>query len=648
MRCLRLLFGFLLFASAVAVRGQEPWEAAQGVLHQHCTKCHGGVKHKGGLDLRAVETILRGGDAGPAVIAGDPDASLLVAVLDPDSDTRMPPKGKPLTKVEKERIRDWIESLSAVVKTERLDVPSEMSAVTAIDFFIAKRWAEQSVQPSMPVNDAEFLRRTSLILLGRIPTPSERRAFLAETRSSKRSALVEQLLGHPEFARHFAEVFDAIFLGRRHGLTGRARALKRGDDWHRYWHRVFQQNRPWNVVARELLGSTRGEDAEGAQWYLAAHRDDHEALVRSLAPTLLGKQIACAQCHNHPLVPEIEQRHYWGLVAFFTRSFNVETPQGLRVGERAVGGDLKFSTLEGGSHPATLAFFSGDVSEPTETLSDTPELYHVPPSAAYFDNLEKRPDNDAKKKRKDTVKMDAAPVPQFSRREAFAEVAIEAYPDFAKAMVNRLWAMVFGRGLVHPVDHLDSVHPPSHPELLEWLGDHFAASGYDVHAFVRTLMATKAYALSSLPAGGKRPPAESFACWLVTPMGAETLYRSMLVAGGRVPDAQGRFEGMDDERFRHAFARVYPDLFPEIYSPQVGEGLFFSNNAMLEEIIVPAGGRGSSTDTVEAAFQQVHGRSPDTEEREAAEAFLGSSEELSRQRALLWALITSAEFRFIH
>ena len=330
----------------------------------------------------------------------------------------------------------------------------------------------------------------------------------------------------------------------------------------------------------------------------------------------------------------------------------METPEGLAVGEAAAGGQVKYSSLEGESYEAALAFLSGEtVEEPTTDATHDATLYRVPPSDDYFERLSKKDDQDKKKKRRrrGALKMEAAPVPQFSRREALAEVAIESYPDFAEAIVNRLWALLLGRGIVHPVDHLDTIHPPSHPELLHWLGRDFSAHGYDMKRLVREIMASQAYQLASNPAENQpRPADETFACGLVRPLSAESLYRSMLIAGGHVPDDSGEFSGIDEGPYREAFAKVYPTLFPETFSPRAAEGMFFTNNPLMNEIITSTFEALSPAEMVEEAFSQSFGRLPDDEEQAASLAFLGDAPDTQRRRSLLWALIASSEFRFNH
>src|SRR6185436_9326915 len=115
-------------------------------------------------------------------------------------------------------------------------------------------------------------------------------------------------------------------------------------------------------------------------------------------------------------------------------------------------------------------------------------------------------------RRQRTAKADQPAVPKFSRRQAFADAVTRDNPLLARAMVNRVWAMLFGRGIVHPVDLMDSKHPPTQPELLDWLARDFERSGYDVKRLVRALCNTRAYQLDSKPASSKKPASpDSFA-----------------------------------------------------------------------------------------------------------------------------------------
>ena len=122
----------------------------------------------------------------------------------------------------------------------------------------------------------------------------------------------------------------------------------------------------------------------------------------------------------------------------------------------------------------------------------------------------------------------------------------------------------------------------------------------------------------------------------------------MLVAGGHQPDANGLFSSIDEERYRHAFAKVYGDVFPETFSPVAAEGMFFTNNPLMSEILVRSFEGQSTGQIVESAFTVALGRSPDPGERAAGTSFLGETPVPSKATALLWALIAGSEFRFNH
>src|SRR5205085_1610390 len=141
---------------------------------------------------------------------------------------------------------------------------------------------------------------------------------------------------------------------------------------------------------------------------------------------------------------------------------------------------------------------------------DVPEKYLIPPSAG----------------------KKVAPVPKFSRREQLADLVTQNNPLLARTFVNRIWSILMGRGIVHPVDRMDSVHPPSHPDLLAWLAHDFEENGYDVRRLVRMICLTEAYQLDSRWNGGAKPQPELLASAIEKPLRSEALLRSTLVAAG--------------------------------------------------------------------------------------------------------------------
>ena len=109
------------------------------------------------------------------------------------------------------------------------------------------------------------------------------------------------------------------------GARGRREERRRENGWFAFLESAFKQNRPWNEVVRAMI-TARPEKPEdkGALWFLYERRNEHQQIAEAVAPVIYGTKIDCAQCHDHPLAREIKQGHYWGLVAAFNRSKNVE------------------------------------------------------------------------------------------------------------------------------------------------------------------------------------------------------------------------------------------------------------------------------------------------------------------------------------
>ena len=665
----------LLLAMSCALHGATSSDDAgrlwsthiQPLLADNCFKCHGNIETKSGLSLMTPAEVLKGGDDGPAVVPGQPEKSHVYRYVQPDSDPHMPPKGKQLAPEEIALIKRWIEKLSPadaaaatnalVHKTSPLfrkatwQPPKGTSASRAIDLLIEKRWRDLKVKPSELCDDRAFARRVFLDIAGRIPTPEELNRFLADKRRDKRAALIDALLNGPDYPVRMREVFDVVFMER--GAFQSARERRRGggnaqlgERWHDYLEWSFRENRPWNVVAREiLLARPATNDTRGAMQFLYARKDNAQQMAEAAGSALLGLQIKCAQCHDHPLAPEIKQAHYWGMVAAFNRSKAVETKAGSGVAESAVGGFIKFTNLKGGSSDALEKFLDDRiVEEPRprdgEKENDAPAKYVNAVALGEAKNLK------------------AVPVPKFSRREQFANwVCATNNPLLARAFVNRMWALLLGRGLVHPVDRMDSSRPSSHPELLDWLSAEFERHHDDVKWLVRTIANSRAYQLDSRPAGQARPAPDTFACALDKPLSAEVFARAMLMATGNEPASDGEFNGFELSRLQKTFADVYPDVFPIESVSSLRQAMFLSNNRDVETLA-----RSSSTNAlarlnslddaakVRALFLRVFGREPQRDELARSLDYLRarSHEPSAATQQLLWALVSSAEFRFNH
>jgi len=205
---------------------------------------------------------------------------------------------------------------------------------------------------------------------------------------------------------------------------------------------------------------------------------------------------------------------------------------------------------------------------------------------------------------------------------------------------------------------MDSKHPASHPELLEWLAGDFERSGYDVKRLVRTLCNTKAYQLDSRAkrSKGKLTAPETFARALDKPLTAEQLFRTLLVATANQPDKEGKIAGRSERELRHAFIRQFPDLFPPEYNATLSQAMFLANSPLFDPLLASRGdnlaarlvAEPDAEARVRRAFTAVFAREPDREELRECASYLAARSREAGVKQLLWAMLSSAEFQLNH
>lgn len=616
----------LVFLAAAVPAVAEPSAAlrAQGVLDLHCVKCHGPLEEKAGLLLDTPEAVLAGSENGPVVVPGQPDDSPLIRALDPDADPHMPPK-KQLAAADIASLRNWVTDLGTAPasKSPAETFVAEGPTPGSIDDFLNAAWRHRGVSPAPLADDRTFLRRVSLDLIGRIPSTAEADAFLYDASPGKRGALVDRLLASDEAARTFREIWDTLLMGRR---SGRREAGRRDHGWFTFLEDAYKSGRPWTeVVAAFITARPQSPADTGAVWFVYERRNEHQQIAEAVAPVIYGTRIDCAQCHDHPLAREIKQGHYWGLVAAFNRSKNVDggTPA---VAESAVGGFINFTNLRKESQPAVLSMLTGATidetwPEPGAKEEDAPSHYLEPAAA---------------------VK-----VPKFSRRAALARAATENNPLLARSFVNRTWALLMGRGLVHPVDEMNSKNPPSNPALLDWLAQDFAAHHHDVRHVIRQIVLSRGYQLAAWPGPAAPPPADAFAAALERPLTAESIARSARLAAGHPPD---------DDPLRKALSAAFPDVMPREVRSTVQQAMFLTNDPTFTALFAPGPAaealalRATAEDRARGAFRQALLRDPEASELAHATAYLEARPEAPAVAVgqLLWSLVSGPEFLTNH
>lgn len=501
-----------------------------------------------------------------------------------------------------------------------------------IDALIVKN-AKGSVSP--PADDAEFLRRVYLDFAGRIPSAGEARRFLADNAADKRAKLIDQLLASPEYPARMADLFNLMLMER----------LGEHPEWQKYLVESFQKNKPWDQLAREMLGaSSQAKNAApaGAAFFLSKRLEnygqnpvDYPALARDIGRLFLGKDFRCAQCHDHLFIKDYKQRDFQGLFAFI-KNVSLQTGKSPGVAEKLTTDKIEFVSVFGGGK--------------LKTGPRIPGLEEVSiPSFKKGEEFAQLPDPKAK----------TPGVLKFSTLGTLAEqLPVPNNQAFNKNIVNRLWFILMGRGLVHPLDLDHAANPPSHPEVLDLLAKEFVAHKYDMKWLSRELALTQVYQRSSkLPASEKNAKPEEFRTAIERRLSAEQLLRTMLEATGEKDVKGGATLTSARPIFLKAFAD--PPREPEDdFNPTLKAALFLLNDKAVLSWLQPKPGNladrlqkiTEDAKLAEELYLSVLTRMPTAEETQEMTKYL--SENATRRpaalRNLAWALIGSTEFCVNH
>ncbi len=512
--------------------------------------------------------------------------------------------------------------LSTLARGETLDA----AALTLrIDDRLARAWKQAGVEPAAPVDDAAFLRRVSLDLVGRIPTVAEVRDFLGDRDPAKRERTVSRLLKSGAFANHLATSLRRVWLPQAD--TPRFAGL--ADEFENWLAVRIRDKTPYDQLVRELLsvpstGLRRaggGRDEVGQpRSFLSANEFLPENLAAATTRAFLGINLECAQCHNHPFARWTRDQ-FWETAAFFARpgaESKKREEKGPAQGRRGV---LEL-TIPSTNRVVSASSLTG------ETL-DWPERLEA-----------------------DTGRLVLA-----------KWVTTDRNPYFARNAVNRLWAHFFGAGLVEPLDDLSGEDPAGQPELLEELAGNFASSGFDLASLVKALVLSRAYQLRAdgsadgVSEGGPR----LFARMPVRGLTGEQLYDSLRVAAG-LPVERLDLATNDAVRSRRRFAARFLIERPAEAERSVAQALTLLNGKLSTELTDPAKSPtlGAVADApfletrgkVETLFLAALGRTPHEDETAPfithVEKTGAANDPVKAMADVFWVLLNSTEFNTNH
>ncbi|MEQ1858815.1 MAG: PSD1 and planctomycete cytochrome C domain-containing protein [Chthoniobacteraceae bacterium] len=705
---------FAAMMAGVALGAGDPIEQfereVRPILETHCFDCHGPDRQKGGLRLDDKPAMLGGGDSGEAaVVPGNSAESALIGrILTLDPDEKMPPKGDRLKPEEIVTLRRWIDNgahLPASRKTEHpIEVVEEGMTITdkdrefwafrvprrseppAVDFegwprqpidrFIAASLREHGLRPSPEAPRRVLIRRLTLDLTGLPPTPEEVDAFLADTAPDVVERAVDRLLASPRFGERMASLWLPL------ARYAEDQAHQVGADT-KYFYPNAYRYRAWVIdafnrdvrydeflklqLAADHLPSTAPEDLAalgflglGPKYYnrdrMEVMADEWEDRVDTVTRTMLGLTVACARCHDHKFDP-ITTRDYYALAGVFssTRMVN-KSPDGQVDKEGTKGEKMRPAVLhivEDGKVADLNVFVRGNVERKGPVVERRfIEVIARKDASAFSDGS--------------------------GRRELAEAIASRDNPLTARVLVNRVWALFFGQGLVPtPSNFGHSGSQPSHPRLLDDLAVRFMEQGWSIKSLVREIVLSAAYRQeSALDAAKAASDPENEQLWRMNRrrLSIEQWRDSVLAVSGELAEAPGaKSQEIDDPKnvLRTVYARVsrlkladllmqfdYPDANVHAEKRSVTttppQKLFMLNSTFMQRAAAALAARlrGAAEDDdarVALAYRLLFGREADASERRLALDFLHKpdSADVSRWEQYAQVLLASNEMLYV-
>lgn len=508
-------------------------------------------------------------------------------------------------------------------------LPADVPVHRAIDHYIRATLEGVGLQPGQQATEAALVRRLTLDLAGRIPSSVEVQQYIGCEAPDKRRRRVERLLDSDEFAGHMADRLDRMITGGNGSVRD-------------YLEAAVRDNRGWDQVFRELVLPDMVDLEDPPVDFLKRRLDDLDQLTNDVSVVFFGINVSCAKCHDHPLVGDWTQDHFYGMKSFFNRTFEAngfvaERPYGL----------VTYKTTAGDERQARPMFLSGQVLDQ--------QFWEEPDG-----EVRKQLEEEFKELRK---KKESFPPPEVSLRRQLVQMALAEGQNeyFAKAIVNRLWFQFFGYGLVMPLDQMHAENPPSHPHLLQWLARDLAAHQYDVRRLIRGICLSDTYSTTSRWGDpDSRPTGDWFAASLPRPLTPRQLARSLSLA---TTDPRPLHETQDSAELQQRVAQAAQGRDEQLFDePQVGfqvsasEALWFTNSQDFHDRYLNGGlveylqQLDDPAQQVREATWNVLSRAPSEAEMEMLTEHLsgGEGEQGAAIRRVVWALLTSSEFRFNH
>jgi hypothetical protein len=597
------------------------------ILRKHCVECHGGLRHEGDFSINTRQSLLEAG----AVVPGDSNASHLIElVCSVDVEERMPKDRPALSLEEVKALRDWVDAgtpwdagfsfaideYEPPLRARRPELPPVREGrANPVDRIIDAYMAEHTLARPARLGDAAFLRRVYLDITGVLPMPVQLHAFVERTDSGKRESVIDDLLEDKHaYAEHWLSFWNDLLRNDYQGTGYIDGGRTQISEW---LYRALLENKPFDQFARELISPTPKSEGfiRGIKWRgnVNASQKQEVQFAQNVAQVFLGLNMKCASCHDS-FIDRWKLSETYGLAAIYA-----DEPLEINRCDKPTGEMAKAAWL-------------------------FPELGQIDPAASKPDRL---------------------------KRLAELMTSVEN-GRFTRTIVNRIWHRLMGRGLVQPVDAMQT--PPWSADLLDFLASHLADEGYDLKQTIRIIATSQAYQSQSVVRTGdagekyvfagpiaKRMTAEEFtdALWQLTKTGPtkphksvdaflnpaekglHKTYRAALVASDPMMRSLGRPN-------REQVVSSRPTMLTTL------EALDLSNSELLATTL----SRGASnilkefddrdpSELVTWLYEAALSRSPTAAEREIANSLLGEHPTEQGLEDALWIIIMLPEYQII-
>lgn len=490
------------------------------------------------------------------------------------------------------------------------------------------------------IDDERYLRRVSLDILGRLPTPEEVTAFGLDPALDKRAKVVARLLADSRFGENWGRYWRDVIMYRK---TEERQQFLVGIPLESYLAESFNTNKPWNQIATEFITAKGGANENGACGLIVAQQGQPEEIVGEVSRIFLGVQIQCAQCHDHP-TDRWTREQFHQLAAFFPRVASQPSRQGQN---RQM---LPEITVTATDSEARFAF-RGPMNM---RVRGTPEHRMSDPKNPQSEGTLMQPVLFA------TGDSLSIGTPDAERRGTLAKwITEKENPYFAKAFVNRTWSELTGEGFYEPVDDIGPDRHATAPKTLDYLARKFADNGYDVKWLFRAIAATEMYQLPSSPRRG--PEEAPMQHNVAQRLRADQVFDNLLlVLEASEPATPGggmfagpRFAAGPRRQFTAAFGydpstrrdeiqSSIPQALAMMNSPLIAGALRGTGNTMLARKLAAIK---EDPALVQELFLRVLGREASQSELTTCVQFV--KETNSRTEAfedILWGLVNGAEF----